>query len=164
IYGSCLAIWEFGWHVDRPLVDGAGNDRPDRGGGQSAFLPGFSRTLSAGVGSGLGRVWGVSLGSGRGRVARRIEVDGGIRAGRLCAGDGVVCGGGADVGAGAASAEDLGGGLVGADGLRRDAAAVFSGFENPRAGVGSSMPADCGWGSRRTAAGPVRADWAGGFP
>ena len=47
--------------------------------------------------------------SGRGRVARRVEGDGGIRAGRLCAGDGIVCGGGADIGAGAAGADGVGG-------------------------------------------------------
>ena len=57
---------------------------------------------------------------------RRLEVDGGIRAGRLCAGDGVVCGGGADVGAVAANADGADGGLLGADGLRRHAAVVFS--------------------------------------
>src|SRR5712692_6937219 len=152
IYESCLDIWEFGWRADRPLVDGAGNRRPDRGGGQSAFLPGISGTISADVGS------------EGGRIARRFEVDGGNRAGRLCAGDGVVCGRSTDVGTGAAGSDGASGGIVGTDGLRRHAAALFSGFEGPRAGVGSSMPADCSRGSRRTAAVPVRARWTGAIP
>src|SRR6266436_5899221 len=117
IYESCLDVWEFGWRADRPLVDGAGNRRPDPGGGQSAFLPGISRKISADVGSGLGRLWRVSVGSEGGRIARRIEVGGGIRAGRLCAGDGVVCGCGTDVGTGEAGADGAGSCLVGADGL-----------------------------------------------
>src|ERR1035441_8692661 len=166
IYGSCQTIWEFRWHVDRPLVDGAkvdgtGNSRPDLGGGQSAFLPRFSGPMSAGVGSGLGRLWGIPVGNWLGRVARRAEVDSRIRAGRLCAGDGIVCGCGSDIGAGAASADRGGSDLVGVAGLRRDAAAVFSGFagfavfsrfEDPRAGVGCSLPADCGRGSHPTGA------------
>src|ERR1700675_2472950 len=120
--------------------------------------------MSAGVGSGLDRLWSVSMGSGRGRIARRVEIDGGIRTGRLCAGDGVVWGGGADVGAGAAGADGAGGGFVGANGVRRDAAAVFSGCEGPRFGVGNILPADCGRSSRRPVARPVRAYWAGAFP
>ena len=72
------------------------------------FFRVFSGTLSAGVGSGLDRLRSIPLGDAGERIARRIEVDGGIRAGRLCAGDGVVCGGGADVGAGAASADRAG--------------------------------------------------------
>src|ERR1019366_3751870 len=121
IYGSCQTIWEFRWHVDRPLVDGAkvdgtGNSRPDLGSGQSAFLPRFSGPMSAGVGSGLGRLWGIPVGNWLGRVARRAEVDSRIRAGRLCAGDGIVCGCGSDIGAGAASA-DRGGSDFGGIGL-----------------------------------------------
>src|SRR6202140_953575 len=56
IYGSCRAIREFAWRVDRPLVDSAGNGRPHRGRRQSAFLPGISGTMPAGLGSGLGRL------------------------------------------------------------------------------------------------------------
>src|ERR1700730_1983470 len=164
LYGSCRAIREFAWRVDRPLVDSAGNGRPHRGRRQSAFLPGFSGTMPVGVGSRLARLWSVSLGSRRWRIARRVEVDGGIRAGRLCAGDDVIWGGGADVGTGAAGADGVGRGFVGADGVGRDAATVFSGFEGPRSGVGSIMPADCGRSRRRTAAVPVRAYWTGAFP
>src|SRR5882762_1233922 len=104
------------------------------------------------------------MGSGRGRIARRVEIDGGIRAGRLCAGGGVVWGGGADVGAVAAGAHGVGGGFVGVDGLRCDATTVFSGCEGPRFGVGNILPANCGRSSRRTVAVPVRAYWAGAFP
>jgi hypothetical protein len=104
----------------------------------------------------------------RRRVARRAQVGGGIRAGRLCAGDGIVCGCGAVIGAGAASADRVGGGFVGADGFCGHAVAVFSrfavfrGFENFRAGC--SVPARCGWGRRGTGALPLRAHWAGAFP
>src|SRR5260370_24321628 len=119
IYESCLDIWEFGWRADRPLVDGGGNRRPDRGGGQSAFLPGISGTISVDVGSGLGRLWGVSVGGEGGRSARHVEVDGGIRAGRLCTGDGVVCGRGTDVGTGAPRA---GGARCGHGGTEKSAA------------------------------------------
>ena len=103
--------------------------------------------------------------TGAGESHAASKCDGGIRAGRLCAGDGFVCGGGADVGAGAARADCVGGGLVGADGLRRHAAAVFSADSKTLGtGVGCSLPADCRRGSRRTVALPVRADWAGAFP
>src|ERR1019366_1779517 len=166
VYGSSRDIREFGGHVGRPVVDGAGNLRPDRRGGQSALLPGISRTMPAGVGRGLGRLWGVSVDDGHGRVARRIkdDDDGGIRAGRLCAGDGTVCRGGSDLGARETSIDRVGGGLVGAHGLRHNAPVLFSGVENPRAGGGGSLPADGGRLSRRTVALPVRAYWAGAFP
>src|SRR5450759_5849545 len=119
VYGSSQDIREFGGHVGGTVVDGAGNLRPDRSGGQSALLPGISRTMPAGVGRGLGRLWGVSVDDGHGRVARRIEDDdggGGIRADRLCAGDGTVCRGGSDLGARETSIDRVGGGLVGATG------------------------------------------------
>src|SRR5258708_15421900 len=164
MYGYCRAIWEFAWRVDRPLADSPGNGRPDRGRRQPAFLPGLSGTMPLGVGSGLGRLWRISMGSRRGRVARLVEVDGGIRAGRLYAGDGVIGGGGTYVGAGTAGTDGLGGGFVGVDGLCRDAADVFSGFESPRSGVGSVMPVNCGRSGGRTAAGPVRGCWTWGFP
>src|ERR1700687_4126145 len=164
IYGSCRAIWEFAWRVDRPLVDSAGNGRSHRGRRQSDFLPGFSGTMSARMGSGLGRLWSVSVGSGRWRIARRVEVDGGIRASRLCAGDGVVWGGGADVGTGATGADGFGRGFVGANGVRRDAAAVFSGYKGRRSRGGNILPTDRGRSSPRTAAVPVRAYWAGAVP
>src|SRR5260221_3927548 len=116
-----------------------------------------------GVGSGLGRLWRISMRSRRGRVARLVEVDGGIRASRLYAGDGVIGGGRTHVGAGAPGTDGLGGSFVGVDGLCRDAADVFFGFESPPAGVGSVMPANCGRSRRRTAAVPVRAYWARPF-
>src|SRR5260370_16980100 len=133
IYESCLDIWEFGWRADHPLVDGAGNRRPDRGGGQSAFLPGISGTISADVGSGLGCLWGVSVGSEGGRIARRLEVDGGDPAARLCATDGVVCGRSTDVGTGAAGAGGASGGGVGGDGGRRRPAGLLFGSQEPQA-------------------------------
>src|SRR4029077_13902142 len=148
LYGSCRALREFACRVDRPLVDSAGNGRPHRGRRQSAFLPGFSGTMSAGVGSGMDRLWSVSLGSRRWRIARRVEVDGGIRAGRFCADDSVIWGGGADVGAGAAGADGVGCCFVGVDGLRRNAAALFFLFEGPPSWGGSIIPADCGRSSR----------------
>src|SRR5271154_3452439 len=77
IYGSCLAIWEFGWRVECPTVDRTwvngtlaksapvnrpfvdhsladhssvdltGNGCPNHCGAQSAVLSGFSRTIPA---------------------------------------------------------------------------------------------------------------------
>src|SRR5260370_25098795 len=75
VYGSSRDIRKFGGHVERPVVDGTGNLRPDRRGDQSAFLPGFSGTMSPGVGRGLCCRWGVSVVGGHDRVAPRICVD-----------------------------------------------------------------------------------------
>src|SRR6202521_1782793 len=126
IYGSCRAIREFAWRVDRPVVDSARNCRSDRGRRQPALLPRLSGAMSAGVGSGLDRLWSVSVGSGCWRIARRVEVGGRVRSSRFRAGDGLICGGRSDVGAGTAGADGLGGGFVGVDSLRHDAAALFS--------------------------------------
>src|SRR5260370_16378243 len=147
VYGSSRDIRKFGGHVDRPVVDGTGNLRPDRRGDQSAFLPGFSGTMSPGVGRGLGCLWGVSVDGGHERAARRIDNDedddgGGIRAGRLGAGHGIVRRGSADLVARETRVDRIAGSLVGADGLRRHAPVLFSGFENPGAGGGRSLPAD----------------------
>ena len=109
--------------------------------------------------------YGVFLWMARGgEVHATSKSDGGVRAGRLRAGDGAVSRSGADGGASAAHPGGGAGGLVGAHGVRRHASPLFSGFEDPRPGRGYGLPAACGRGIRSTAALPVRAYRGGTLP
>ena len=124
--------------------------------------------MSAAVGSGVGCLWigSSSWGQVNGRegVARRFEVDGGIHRRRFRAGDGIVCGGGIDVGRSAPDADGCIGAFVGDDGLRGHAAYVFPGVEKLRAGIGNSVPAAGGRSSSRVDSQPLGTDWSGAFP
>src|SRR5208283_3457091 len=97
VYGSCLAIWEFGWHVLGPVVDRPGNGRPHCRRRQPTFLPDVSGALSARLGSGLAGLRNVSLGNTRRGVAIRVQMVSRIRADRLFSRYGVVRGCGAFV-------------------------------------------------------------------